>query len=151
MLKSTLLLALILAGGPTEVTNEQIWEVTDQIICRCACTVPVTDCRHEGCPFAGPTRRKVAARLAAGETPEAILASYVDEYGREILAAPTSEGLDLAAWIAPFAVLLLGAIGVVAIVRNLRRRSAAVSVSAPRDEPSQGLLDRVEDELREGV
>ena len=49
---------------------------------------------------------------------KAVLASFVGRYGEQILSAPTKKGLNLAAWITPFAVILLAGVVVTKVVRK---------------------------------
>ena len=74
-------------------------------------------------PLAQDMRHEVRVRLSAGETPDAIAASYVERYGDRILAVP--EGNPLGAFalgVILFALLAGG--GVVVVGIRWRRRSA---------------------------
>jgi len=42
----------------------------------------------------------------------------VQKYGPTVLAAPSAQGFNRVAWIMPFAVLLLGILGTMMLVRN---------------------------------
>ena len=151
-----LLAALAGAGAWAEepAGQPQVGEVSYQLICQCGCNMVLSECNHQSCPFAIPERKAIAERLRQGETPEAIIASYVEAYGRKILAQPTTQGFDLLAWLMPIAALLVGGIVVVRIVRAWARRPRQTGVAEARPQPamegpvSQSLIERVQRELR---
>src|SRR5262249_43933554 len=107
------------------------------------------------CGKADRVRADVQARLQGGQTPQAILAAYVDEYGEQILAAPNRQGFNLVGWVAPFAALLMGG-GLLVLVL---RRWVSVPWSeaplvppldaGPRQPLNPSFLKRVEEEMRE--
>jgi cytochrome c-type biogenesis protein CcmH/NrfF len=47
-----------------------------------------------------------------------ILHSFVGKYGAVVLAAPTGQGFDVVAWIAPFAVFAAATLGTILLVRR---------------------------------
>lgn len=80
-------------------------QIEGSLICQCGCTMVVRVCE---CGTAEQMRADIMAKVRAGMTPDAILASYAIQYGKEILAAPTKRGFDLTAWITPFAAMAAG-------------------------------------------
>ncbi len=58
------------------------------------------------------------AGIAAGTSDQQILDSFVAKYGATVLAAPTTHGFDLVAWIAPFAVFAAALLGTILLVRR---------------------------------
>jgi cytochrome c-type biogenesis protein CcmH len=56
--------------------------------------------------------------IAAGSSDKDILDSFVGKYGAVVLAAPTTQGFDLVAWIAPFAVFAAALLGTILLVRR---------------------------------
>ena len=83
-------------------------------------------------------RAVVRDQLAAGASDDAVRAYFVERYGRWILLLPASSGADVALWLAPAAIVVVGS-GLVAIRAQARRRALA----AARDSPSEGRLGRV--------
>ncbi len=128
-------------------------EVTSRLICDCGCNnLTVKNCT---CGKADRIRADVAARLSAGLTPDRIIQVYVEEYGEQILAAPTRRGFNLVGWIVPFAAVLIGAAFLVVLLRRWARVPASevplvpplsASAAAPSD-PS--FLRKVREELDE--
>ena len=63
--------------------------------------------------------------IQSGATDQEILSSFAAKYGATVLAAPTTHGFDLVAWIAPFAVFAAALLGTILLVRQLVRRQNA--------------------------
>ena len=59
--------------------------------------------------------------------------SFVAKYGAVVLAAPSKEGFDLVAWIAPFAVFAAALLGTILLVRRWRlaKRRASRQIADP--------------------
>ena len=149
-----LVVALLLpsaAGGA--VATDAVDRVTAEIICDCGCSnLTVKDCT---CGKADQVRADVRARLDSGQSGGQVLKAYVDEYGEQILAAPTRKGFNLVGWLAPFAALLLAGSFLVLILRRWARvpwREAPLvpplGAGEPRP-PEPSFLKRVEEELNE--
>ena len=62
------------------------------------------------CEWGIPAKEDIKQQLAAGTTPDAIIAQYVSKYGEQVLAAPTKRGFNMVVWVLPFAMLLIGAV-----------------------------------------
>ena len=128
-------------------------EVTEGVTCQCGCGLTVANCNHPDCSFSIPIKKDIAAMLARGMSPAQILALYRAKYGEKILSAPTTEGFNLLAWLTPFAVLLLGALSVVAtIVRWNRRALSKAPAPVPAgSESDPQLLRRLQLDLYDGL
>lgn len=154
---AALILALgaILPTGParadTAVTSPGVDYVTERIICDCGCSnLTVKNCT---CGKADRVRSEIAQRLGRGETAEQILKSYVDEYGEQILSAPTREGFNLLGWLLPFGAVLLGGAALVLILRRWSRVPWSEPSLAPplggssSCPPDPSFLKRVQEEM----
>jgi cytochrome c-type biogenesis protein CcmH len=86
-----------------------------------------------GCPARGQEDEELKAAIAAGKSDKEILGSFAVKYGATVLAAPTGEGFDLLAWIAPFAVFGAALLGTILLVRrwSVGRTPAAAQVQDP--------------------
>ena len=60
----------------------------------------------------------LAASIGAGQSDQQIFDQFVTKYGATVLAAPTTKGFDLVAWIAPFAVFAAALLGTILLVRR---------------------------------
>ena len=106
-------------------------EVARELSCRCGCSMTVDGCNHTNCPFAVPARRTIDEKIAQGMGKEAIIQSFVAQYGEVVLAAPTKKGFNLTAWILPFVVLLVGGGVVRAVIKRWSR-------TKPQPAPAEG-------------
>jgi cytochrome c-type biogenesis protein CcmH len=132
---------------------EEIKSVTTRVLCPCGTCVNQT--LHEcTCGTAAHEREKIATALASGEAPDAVVESYVDAYGLQILTAPEKKGYNLVGWMVPFIVALAG-LGALTLV--LRRWVGAVDrparipgESAPGEaSEDESYRERLERELKE--
>ena len=66
-------------------------------------------------------------------TDQQILSSFAAKYGATVLAAPTTHGFDLVAWIAPAAVFLAALLGTILLVRHwsVGRKNAGEPTNTP--------------------
>ncbi len=87
------------------------------------------------CGFSGSMRKELDAMIGAGMSRAEILEALVKRYGGMVLASPgTSHWLDRLAWLAPFGVLVLGALIVVWVARRMVRKPAG---EAPAEKPAE--------------
>ena len=102
-----------------------------KMMCPCGCNQMLLECNHVGCPDSDGMRAKLAAGAKRGDPDDTILRSFVEDYGNTVLAAPTTSGFNLVAWIMPFAVLLAGGGLAFFMVRRWQvRRQLEPAVSA---------------------
>ena len=94
-------------------------------------------------PIAERIRQFIRARLAAGESSQAIERDLVDQFGPAVLASPPARGFGLLAWLIPVGGLIAAIAFVLGIARAWRRQTLAPD----GDEISPELLQRLELEL----
>jgi small redox-active disulfide protein 2 len=89
----------------------------------------------------------IRRRLTAGESERQILAAYVAQYGKQVLAEPPAEGFDISLYVMPF-VLLVGGFGVVVLLAKRFTNRAPLAMAG---DPglSAGVAQRLDDELRD--
>ena len=107
------LLALVYqvwAQNPAGQTDDEATfrRVSNRLLCQCGCNYMVLSCNHLDCSSATYIRNTIRASLAEGKTEDAIVASFVEEYGAKILPEPPKKGFSWMAWIMPFVALVLG-------------------------------------------
>ena len=100
-------------------------KVGHELMCTCGCQQVLLECNHVGCQVSDGMRNKVQAGVASGKSNDAILASFVDEFGPTVLAAPTKTGFNRVAWIMPFVVFGLGITAAIYFVRKWQYRLVA--------------------------
>ena len=105
-------------------------------------------------PGADSLREDIRARLDRGETPRAIRASYVADWGERVLGAPPLREWGVLLWFAPGVLLVFGLVALTLWLRTLRPTPDAACAGAAlpdREGPSpadQALRERLEEELR---
>ncbi|MFQ5511552.1 MAG: cytochrome c-type biogenesis protein CcmH [Candidatus Krumholzibacteriia bacterium] len=126
---------------------EMFNRVSDRLVCQCGCSMILRVCNHFECPSAIPMRGRIEDRIRAGAGKEAIVAGFVDEYGKVVLATPPPEGINLAAWVMPGFAVLIGLFLVLYFVSSwvTKKRAAPVPATVPVD-PS--VASRIEEELK---
>ncbi len=102
-----------------------------QLMCMCSCGQVLLECNHVGCAYSSRMRDELAAGLERGDNDSLVLQSFVQKYGNVVLAAPTSSGFNIVAWITPFAVFIGAIIVTVWLVRLWRSRAVAQPVPHP--------------------
>jgi cytochrome c-type biogenesis protein CcmH len=96
-------------------------DVEDEVMCvECGTALSVSTS-----PVANQERDFIRREIAAGRTKDQIKAALVEEYGRNVLAAPRDSGIGIAAWWVPVALVPLALLGVVMAARRWRRRVSA--------------------------
>ena len=100
-----------------------------------------------GCPASPGMLKELRASIEAGKTDQEVLDSFVGEYGATVLAAPTTHGFDLVAWIAPFAVFAAALLGTILLVR----RWANISIGKTAAIPAPNYEDPADRERREKI
>jgi cytochrome c-type biogenesis protein CcmH len=102
----------------------------------------------EHCHSAEPIREEIAERLQKGESVESIVKVFEERYGLGILAAPPASGFHLTAWIAPFAVLLVGFFVTRRVLQSWKSSVPETPAQAPAA-VTDAQRERIEKELRE--
>ncbi len=96
-----------------------------RIICVCGCNQMLLECNHVGCTYSDKMRQELSAAVQNGPSDDAILQSFVHEYGTTVLAAPSARGFDRVAWIMPFAVFFAATFGAAIVIRKWKERQPA--------------------------
>jgi len=138
-------------SGPIVESPDAV-KVTGIILCTCGGCVNQT--LHEcTCGLAAAERRKVAEALAAGATPESLIARYIAEQGPQVRVVPERKGLNLIGWAVPYLATLAGLGALLGVLIAWRRRGAAAALPAggPAGPGGTDLAyrQRIERDLRE--
>ena len=118
-------------------------KINHALMCTCGCAQILGECNHVGCPNSSGELDELRTGIANNESDQEILDSFVVKYGAIVLAAPTTHGFDLVAWIAPFAVFGAALLGTILLVK---RWSADKTLAAAAD---TAAMDPEERERRE--
>jgi cytochrome c-type biogenesis protein CcmH len=138
-----LAVAVCFAMGASDA-GARFTDLGHRLMCTCGCAQLLGECNHVGCPESDRMRGELMAGVkgtgggdganggGSGSPPggmndQQILNWFSNKYGVTVLAAPTTHGFNLVAWIAPFAVLLAATFGVVLLVRHWTVGKGAVA------------------------
>lgn len=142
-------LLVVLLQAPAWANDPPSFQsIEESLTCQCGCGLTVHSCNHLQCPSALPLRQEIREQMALGLDRAAILAHFQQKYGEKILSAPTTSGFNLAAWTAPFVMLLIGgALVMVTLLRWQRASAQAPAPSAPAAPPAGAPRTALEREL----
>jgi cytochrome c-type biogenesis protein CcmH/NrfF len=137
-----LAVAVCFSLGATDA-GSRFNDLGHRLMCTCGCAQLLGECNHVGCPESGRMRDELSAAISGGTGDDAILASFSAKYGATVLAAPTTHGFDLVAWIAPFAVFAAALLGTILLVRHW-----SVGRTQLATEPANPEMDSLRDQVR---
>ena len=124
---TALLLATTAAATLSEPQEARAQSLEREIRCVQCENEPIAQSTAE---IAADMRTLVRERIAAGDSDEDIRGFFRQRYGDFVLFRPPFDARTWALWAAP---LLLGGAGLVAVLANRRRRTAASQDFAPEE------------------
>ncbi len=139
--------AVCFSLGATDSTA-RFNDLGHKLMCTCGCGQVLLECNHVGCSTDGAMRDQLTSNIASGLNDSLVLQSFVQRYGATVLAAPTTQGFDLVAWIMPFAVSIAGLLGTIYLVRNWSKHQPQLATSGGSVDPAQV---RAEAEMRDRI
>jgi cytochrome c-type biogenesis protein CcmH len=127
-------------------------DLNHRLMCTCGCAEILGECNHVGCPNSTGELNELREGIASGKGDDEILSSFVGKYGAIVLAAPTTHGFDLVAWIAPFAVFAAALLGTILLVRrwSIDKTHAEVAISDPEMDALKQRIRRETDSGNDG-
>jgi cytochrome c-type biogenesis protein CcmH len=137
-----LAVAVCISLGATD-SGSRVNNLSHRLMCQCGCAQLLGECDHMGCPSREPEMAELKAAIASGMSDKEIFAAFSAKYGAVVLAAPTTHGFDLVAWIAPFAVFAAALLGTILLVR--RWSVGKTQSEAPASDPA---MDALRDKIR---
>jgi cytochrome c-type biogenesis protein CcmH/NrfF len=154
LLHIALLLAITLPMIGAADPGKRFDKLGHQLVCQCGCGQILLDCNHVGCPVSPGMITELHTQLdgPGASLPDAgIFNFFIAKYGAIVLAAPIRGGFDTVAWVVPFAVLLLGILGVIFLVRLWHHRHAQLPPAGPPPTTAAtALRDRIRNETKYG-
>jgi cytochrome c-type biogenesis protein CcmH len=133
--------AVCFSVGATE-PNARFVNLNHRLMCTCGCAEILGECNHVGCQNSTEELNLLRVGIDAGKSDKEILDTFVAKYGAVVLAAPTTHGFDLVAWIAPFAVFAAALLGTILLVRRW---------SVGKTQSDAPITDPATDALREKI
>jgi len=129
---AALAVAVCFSIGATDATA-RYEKLSHQFMCSCGCGQVLGECNHVGCPASPVQLAELKVDMTNGLGDKEIMDSFAAKYGATVLAAPTTSGFNLVAWIAPFAVFLAALLGTILLVRHwsIGRKQLGEPASTP--------------------
>jgi cytochrome c-type biogenesis protein CcmH len=122
--------AFLLLGAGNPATRFS--EIGHQMMCICGCNQILLECNHVGCPASDGMRTELMASLTRGDSDSLVEQSFVQKYGPTVLADPTRDGFDRAAYIVPSVALILGFSLIVLVIRAWKNHPAPAVANGQR-------------------
>jgi cytochrome c-type biogenesis protein CcmH/NrfF len=138
---AVLAVAVCFSIGATD-SSARYDKLNHQLMCSCGCGQVLGECNHVGCPDSPVQLAELKTAMNTGMDDKQILSSFAAKYGATVLAAPTTTGFNLVAWIAPFAVFLAALLGTILLIRHwsIGRKQEAEPANTPE---MDALRDRI--------
>lgn len=112
-----LVVAICFSIGASDPTA-RYQNLNHRLMCTCGCAQLLGECNHVGCTSSGQELSELRSDIAGGMNDQQIFSAFTAKYGATVLAAPTTHGFDLVAWIAPFAVFGAALLGTILLIRR---------------------------------
>ena len=136
---------LIAPGAGAAEPVASLPDLEDEVMC----TICGTTLGLANAPQAEQERDLIRELIAQGKTKEEVKDALVAEYGPEVLAVPSTEGFDLAAWIVPIAgIALAAALIAIAVTRWRRAAPRPNAGTPPGGEPDAAAEGRLAEDMR---
>ena len=127
-MRRLLALALLLVFASGAAPQASLPDIEDEVMCvECGTALNVSTST-----VADQERAFIRRQIALGKDKQEVKAALVEEFGPGVLADPPRSGFDLAAYLVPALLALLGVIGIGIAARRWRRQAAP---TAPVGEP----------------
>jgi cytochrome c-type biogenesis protein CcmH len=143
---ATALVASVVAAQGGTVTDDQVNAVAKRLNCPVCENVPLDVCETQACV---QWRDLIRQKLAAGETPEQVMAYFRATYGDRVLQSPPSTGFTALVWILPFVGLAAGVVILAVVLRRMTARPATAEVTTQASPAADEYRKRLERELEE--
>lgn len=120
--------------------------VEQSLKCNCGCGLDVHSCQYQmQCGTSPEWSARIRRDLEAGLSPDSIRATFVAEFGPEVLMAPPAEGFNLVGYFLP-ALAIIAASGLVALI--IRGGAGRTRAAAPAEQLSDAEQARLAEELK---
>jgi len=147
-----LAVAVCFSLGATDA-GSRYTNLNHRLMCTCGCAQILGECNHVGCPNSSGELDELRTGIGNNQSDEQILDSFVVKYGAIVLAAPTTHGFDLVAWVAPFAVFGAALLGTILLVRRWsvgRTLAVATADTAGMDPAERERREQIRRETGDG-
>jgi cytochrome c-type biogenesis protein CcmH len=139
-------------GGTVGIKNETERELFFGLICMCGC--PRETLGTCACEYGTERRSELRQMLEGGMDIQAVQKAYSDRFGTQAVALPPNSGASRLIWAAPLVGLILGAFGIVRLMRKWSAKGSRDAKTADDAKPKGPVKrdaydERLDDELKE--
>lgn len=135
-LAAALLLA-VAAPAAAQEPRASLPDIEDEVMCvECGTVLNISTSQ-----VADDQREFIQTRIDRGHSKEEIKAALVEEFGPDVLAMPDRRGFNLAVYLVPAVLGILGLVGVVLAARSWRRRRQPDSAHPAREDHPETQLE----------
>lgn len=147
----TLIIGIALSTSAFSQTKETVNEISHKLACQCG-TCPNLALYSCYCGTAERMRTEIGELIGKGMDSDAVVESFVEKYGEQVLAAPRKEGFYLTAWVMPILAVLAFGVLIVITLKRWSQKTAAVSELTPKNPETGGgnYAKRLDEELKDG-
>jgi cytochrome c-type biogenesis protein CcmH/NrfF len=122
------------------LVGEQLLIIERSLKCNCGCGLDVHSCQFQmQCGTSPGWSERIRRDLEAGQTPEAIQASFVADFGTQVLMLPPPQGFNLLGYFLPAAVILAAGALISVAARGGMKRGRFAPLPAIADEDAERL------------
>jgi cytochrome c-type biogenesis protein CcmH len=131
VLIALLLAVSVAAPGAAAEPRASLPDIEDEVMCaQCGTALNLSQSK-----VADDQREFIRDQIALGKTKEQIKAGLVDRYGPGVLALPEEEGFNLAVYLLPAVLAVLGLAGIALTASRWRRSSRRSRWGSSRSSP----------------
>ena len=132
-------------GAAPRVSTERRDDLEKHLKCQCSCPLDIYTCRTTdfACPVSPRVHADVETLIAGGYSEAEIRDAFVAVYGERVLTAPKAQGINLLAWIAPFAAITVFGGFAAWVIHRWRQQPAMDPDAGMRIPPSAGTPDEL--------
>jgi cytochrome c-type biogenesis protein CcmH/NrfF len=137
-----------MGANPSGNPDQRFNALGHRLMCKCGCNQVLLECNHVGCSYSTKMRDELSAALQTPDNDDLVLQRFVQEYGATVLAAPTTTGFNVIAWIVPFVVLASGLTLVTVLVRKWKYRVAPIGAQNLSEEELRDFRRKAREETK---
>lgn len=132
--------------------SDALRELKGKLICQCGCNLVLASCQDMmECAAAAEMVQEISEKLAAGVSSNEIVQGFVTRYGKPVLAAPTTQGFDLAAWVTPFLAVIGGLVVLYFVLCQFVKRGQELAQGATEPKLEGEAAERFRAQLEEDL
>ena len=122
------------------LVGDQLLVIERSLKCLCSCGLDVHSCQFQmQCADSPGWSERIRRDLEAGQTPEAIQASFVADFGGQVLMSPPAEGFNLLGYFLPGVTIVVAGALIGLVARGGMKRDQLAPVTEIGEEDAERL------------